>query len=84
MPKLLKTYLAIGARIGGPPAWDRDFGTIDFLTLLDLKIDLAFRAQSLPGPAHIMIFRSVRRAVALAWLWLSASFASGFCACAAP
>ena len=37
VPKLLKTYLAIGARIGGPPAWDREFGTIDFLTLLDLK-----------------------------------------------
>jgi putative hemolysin len=38
MPKLLKTYLAIGARICGPPAWDRDFGTIDFLTLLDLRL----------------------------------------------
>jgi putative hemolysin len=38
VPKLLKTYLAIGARIGGPPAWDRDFGTIDFLTLLDLRL----------------------------------------------
>jgi putative hemolysin len=38
VPKLLKTYLAIGARIGGPPAWDRDFGSIDFLTLLDLKL----------------------------------------------
>ena len=38
VPKLLKTYLAIGARICGPPAWDRDFGTIDFLTLLDLRL----------------------------------------------
>lgn len=37
VPKLLKTYLAIGARIAAPPAWDREFGTIDFLTLLDLK-----------------------------------------------
>lgn len=37
VPKLLKTYLTIGARICAPPAWDRDFGTIDFLTLLDLK-----------------------------------------------
>jgi putative hemolysin len=37
VPKLLKTYLAIGARIGGPPAWDREFGTIDFLTLMDLQ-----------------------------------------------
>jgi putative hemolysin len=38
VPKLLKTYLAIGARVAAPPAWDREFGTIDFLTLLDLKI----------------------------------------------
>jgi putative hemolysin len=37
VPKLLKTYMAIGARICGAPAWDRGFGTIDFLTLLDLK-----------------------------------------------
>lgn len=37
VPKLLKTYLAIGARIAASPAWDREFGTIDFLTLLDLK-----------------------------------------------
>jgi putative hemolysin len=38
VPKLLKTYLAIGARIAAPPAWDREFHTIDFLTLLDLKL----------------------------------------------
>ena len=38
VPKLLKTYLTIGARICAPPAWDREFGTIDFLTLLDLKM----------------------------------------------
>ncbi len=38
VPKLLKTYLAIGARICATPAWDRDFGTIDFLTLLDLEL----------------------------------------------
>jgi len=38
VPKLLKTYLAIGARICAPPAWDREFGSIDFLTLLDLKL----------------------------------------------
>jgi putative hemolysin len=37
VPKLLKTYLAIGARIAAPPAWDREFRTIDFLTLLDLN-----------------------------------------------
>jgi putative hemolysin len=38
VPKLLKTYLAIGARIAAPPAWDRAFGTIDFFTMLDLKL----------------------------------------------
>ena len=38
VPKLLRTYLAIGARICAPPAWDREFGTIDFLTLLDLRL----------------------------------------------
>ncbi len=38
VPKLLRTYLAIGARIAAPPAWDRAFGTIDFLTILDLKL----------------------------------------------
>jgi putative hemolysin len=36
-PKLLRTYLSIGAKICGPPAIDREFGTIDFLTLLDLR-----------------------------------------------
>lgn len=37
VPKLLKTYLAIGARICSAPAWDREFGTIDFLTWIDLR-----------------------------------------------
>ena len=36
LPKLQRTYLAIGAKICGPPAIDREFKTIDFLTLLDL------------------------------------------------
>ena len=36
VPKLLRTYIGVGARICGAPAWDREFGTIDFLTLLDL------------------------------------------------
>jgi putative hemolysin len=36
-PKLMRAYLAIGAKICGPPAVDREFGTIDFLTLLDLR-----------------------------------------------
>lgn len=37
IPKLLRTYIGVGARICGVPAWDREFGTIDFLTLLDLE-----------------------------------------------
>lgn len=36
IPKLIKTYIAVGAKICSTPAWDREFGTIDFLTLLDL------------------------------------------------
>ena len=38
VPRLLRTYLSIGCRIGGPTAWDREFGTIDFLTFLDLRL----------------------------------------------
>jgi putative hemolysin len=37
VPKLLRTYLAIGARICSAPAWDKEFGTVDFLTLMDLR-----------------------------------------------
>ena len=36
-PRLLRAYLSIGAQICGEPAMDREFKTIDFLTLLDLK-----------------------------------------------
>ena len=37
VPKLLRTYIGIGAKICGPPALDREFGTIDFLTLQDMR-----------------------------------------------
>jgi putative hemolysin len=36
-PKLLRAYLTIGAKICSEPAIDREFKTIDFLTLLDLQ-----------------------------------------------
>jgi putative hemolysin len=36
-PKLLRAYLAVGAKICSEPAIDRSFKTIDFLTLLDLQ-----------------------------------------------
>jgi putative hemolysin len=37
VPKLMRAYFTIGARICGPPAIDREFKTIDFLTLVDLQ-----------------------------------------------
>jgi putative hemolysin len=36
-PRLFSAYLDLSARLCGPPAIDREFGTIDFLTLLDLQ-----------------------------------------------
>jgi putative hemolysin len=37
VPKLMRAYLALGAKICGDPAIDREFSTIDFLTWLDLR-----------------------------------------------
>jgi putative hemolysin len=37
VPRLFRAYLDISGRICGPPAIDREFKTIDFLTLVDLK-----------------------------------------------
>jgi putative hemolysin len=48
LPRLLRAYLNLGARICGAPALDREFKTIDFLTLLDL--------QSLSPAAHSRFF----------------------------
>jgi putative hemolysin len=46
IPKLLRAYLSIGATICGPPALDKQFKTIDFLTLLDLEtLPTATRAR---------------------------------------
>jgi len=36
-PRLFRAYLEISARVCGPPAIDREFKTIDFLTLVDLR-----------------------------------------------
>jgi putative hemolysin len=36
-PRLFRAYLDISARLCGPPAIDREFRTIDFLTLADLQ-----------------------------------------------
>jgi putative hemolysin len=35
-PRLFRAYLEISGRICGPPAIDREFKTIDFLTIVDL------------------------------------------------
>lgn len=40
VPSLLKSYLKLGAKIAGVPAFDRDFNCFDFLTVLK-KDDLA-------------------------------------------
>jgi putative hemolysin len=48
IPKLLRAYLTMGARICGPPALDRHFKTIDFLTLVDMK--------AMPEPARLRFF----------------------------
>lgn len=47
-PKLFATYLGVGAVIAGPPALDREFKTIDFLTILDLA------KTSLAGKRHFL------------------------------
>jgi putative hemolysin len=36
LPRLFRTYLRFGAKVCGPPAIDRQFGTIDFLVLFDV------------------------------------------------
>ena len=36
LPSLIKSYLRLGAVVCGPPAFDREFGTADFLVLLDI------------------------------------------------
>lgn len=48
VPRLLRAYLAIGSQICGTPGLDRDFKTIDFLTLLDFeKLSSAAKARFL-------------------------------------
>jgi putative hemolysin len=49
VPKLLAAYLALGATLCAPPAIDREFGTIDFLTLADLDADMLRRRGHFAG-----------------------------------
>jgi putative hemolysin len=37
IPRLLSAYLALGSAICGPPALDREFKTVDFLTWVDVQ-----------------------------------------------
>lgn len=37
-PKLFRAYLSLGAMIASPPAIDREFKTIDYLTILDVAL----------------------------------------------
>ncbi len=46
MPRLLSAYLALGAAICGPPAIDREFRTIDFLTWLDVELPSVVAMQA--------------------------------------
>jgi len=36
IPRLFRAYLNVSSKLCGPPAIDREFKTIDFLTLIDL------------------------------------------------
>jgi len=48
VPRLLRTYLELSAWICGPPAIDREFKAIDFLTLLDLsEVPIALKKRLL-------------------------------------
>jgi putative hemolysin len=48
IPRLFRAYLEISARLCGPPAIDREFRTIDYLTLIDL--------QNLPERVRVRYF----------------------------
>lgn len=37
LPKLFRIYLRLGAKVLSEPALDRDFGTVDFLVMLDAR-----------------------------------------------
>ncbi len=37
MPPLLKAYLRLGAKLGGAPCWDREFGCADLFILLERR-----------------------------------------------
>lgn len=60
IPPLFQSYLNLGARVLGPPALDRAFGTIDFFVVLDLDglkpriRNMYFRELPLPPSGEAM------------------------------
>ena len=55
-PKLLRAYLGVGARICSTPAIDREFGTIDFLTMIDcLNADATATGRFLERPNGVKV-----------------------------
>ncbi|HTD23302.1 MAG TPA: GNAT family N-acyltransferase [Terriglobales bacterium] len=54
VPKLLSAYLSMGAVICGPPALDREFKTIDFLTFFDLDAMSESRRRFLGRSRHTL------------------------------
>ncbi|MCL7743547.1 GNAT family N-acetyltransferase [Guyparkeria hydrothermalis] len=61
LPPLLKAYMRLGARIGGEPCWDPDFGCADLFILLEsgdlqsryLRHFVERRREAEPRRAHI-------------------------------
>jgi len=47
-PRLFRAYLEVSARLCGPPSIDREFKTIDFLTVIDL--------QAIPDRVRVRFF----------------------------
>lgn len=53
IPKLFRTYLSIGAQVCGPPAIDRQFKTIDFLVMFDIR-QMSARTRKLFDLSNIL------------------------------
>lgn len=51
VPRLLRVYLSLGAKVCSPPALDRHFKTIDYLTIFDTE-KLTAQAQAYFMPAQ--------------------------------
>jgi putative hemolysin len=54
LPPLFKAYLRLGAKVCGPPAYDRQFGTTDFLILAIVDgIDPRYRRRFFGGGRNV-------------------------------